>query len=82
MFMPPLNASYFFLSPLPTNCEGSVPCFQIPRLGSDVVLCLYIVRGLGVMTKKYVYVWLSLSGAQSITRSACHHWNKNIPYLL
>ena len=36
MFMPPLNASYFFLSPLPTNCEGSVPCFQIPRLGSAV----------------------------------------------
>ena len=34
MFMPPLNASFFFLSPLPTNCEGSVPCFQIPRLGS------------------------------------------------
>ena len=34
MSMPPLNASYSFLSPLPTNCEGSVPCFQIPRLGS------------------------------------------------
>ena len=35
MFMPPLNASYLFLSPLLTNCEGSVPCFQIPRLGSE-----------------------------------------------
>ena len=40
MFMPPLNASYLFLSPLPTNCEGSVPCFQIPRLGS--VVCMAI----------------------------------------
>ena len=38
-----------FLSPLPTNIEGSVPCFQIPRLGSEnlsqyemVNLCTYI----------------------------------------
>ena len=41
MFMPPLNASYFFLSPLPTNCEGSVPCFQIPRLGSALIFEIY-----------------------------------------
>ena len=30
----PRSMQVFFLSPLPTNCEGSVPCFQIPRLGS------------------------------------------------
>ena len=29
---------FFFLSPLPTNCEGSVPCFQIPRLGSAATI--------------------------------------------
>ena len=44
MFMPPLNASYFFLSPLPTNCEGSVPCFQIPRLGSAFFTICNVLR--------------------------------------
>ena len=36
-----------FLSPLPTNCEGSVPCFQIPRLGSVwgviSVICISLI---------------------------------------
>ena len=44
MFMPPLNASYFFLSPLPTNCEGSVPCFQIPRLGSENTIFVFFLH--------------------------------------
>ena len=41
IFMSPLNARYFFLSHLPTNSEGSVPCFQIPRLGS-VCVCVCV----------------------------------------
>ena len=37
----PAQCKLFFLSPLPTNCEGSVPCFQIPRLGSGISCYLF-----------------------------------------
>ena len=34
-----------FLSQPPTNSEGSVPCFQIPRLGSVQVIAKGFVHG-------------------------------------
>ena len=41
----PAQCKLFFLSPLPTNCEGSVPCFQIPRLDSGcyIIIGMYAV---------------------------------------
>ena len=44
-FYVPAKCKLIFLSPLPTNSEGSVPCFQIPRLGSGTAFSNYDNNG-------------------------------------